>query len=94
MTTELCLFCNEPEQNYQPGPDADFICSRCVIFLAVAEQGDLKKAHIKATDKGYKDKAKAIESFLIPEVKDGTRPEHKSVKRSVDRKGIARSVRA
>lgn len=52
MTTELCLFCNEPEQNYQPGPDADFICS------------------------------------------NGTRPEHKSVKRSVDRKGIARSVRA
>ena len=67
MNTELCLFCNRQEPNYKPGSDVNFICSYCVQLLLEADQGDLKKAHTKAIEKGYLRKAKAIESFLYEE---------------------------
>ena len=61
----LCLFCSNQESNYRPTSSIDFICSRCVILLGNAGQDDLRGAHAKAIEKGYTNKAKAIESFLI-----------------------------
>ena len=60
-----CLFCNSKEPNYKPGPEIDFICSRCVMLLSAANQDDLKQAHDRAIKKGYLGKAKAIKSFII-----------------------------
>lgn len=91
MTTELCLFCSGKEKNYKPEPETDFICDLCVVLLAGAEQDDLKKAHAKAIEKGFKDKASAIESFIIPEVIDGKRPAKKHGRHS-DRKRIVRDA--
>jgi hypothetical protein len=88
----ICLFCNLPEPNYKPESHIDFICGSCVILLADADQDDLKRAYGKAIAMGYLNKASAIESFLIPEVKDGKRPS-KSVRRNIDRKRVARSIR-
>ncbi len=86
-----CLFCNGQEPNYKPGPDVDFICSRCVILLADADQGDLRKAHAKAIEKEYPRKAKAIESFLI-EDEYNVRETEKS-KRDMERERPLRTVR-
>jgi len=87
-----CLFCNNQERNYKPDPHVDFICGRCVVLLADASQEDLKKAHTLAIEKGYLNKANAIESFLIPEGKHANRPT-KSVKRHFNRERTARSIR-
>ena len=87
-----CLFCNLPEPNYKPESHIDFICGGCVILLTDADQDDLKRAYGKAIAMGYLNKASAIESFLMPEVKDGKRPS-KSVRRNIDRKRVARSIR-
>ena len=92
MTKISCLFCNLPEPNYKPESHIDFICGGCVILLADADQENLKKAHTLAIEKGYLNKANAIESFIIPEGKHGKRPS-KSVKRDFNRKRIARPVR-
>jgi hypothetical protein len=62
-----CLFCGNLEKNYKSDPGNDFICSRCVQMLTSADQAELKRAYNKAIEKGYLNKAKAIESFLIPE---------------------------
>jgi hypothetical protein len=88
--SEVCLFCNEPEPSYKP--EVDYICGSCVVLLADADQDDLKKAYAKALDKGYSNKASALESFIIPEEKHGRRPD-KSVKRNLNRKRTARSIR-
>ena len=94
MNTGLCLFCNNPEPNYKPDMNADFICSRCVQMLLAADQEELKRAYDKAIDKGYTNKASAIESFLIPEDKiDGQRKPAKKRRRHSDRKRIVRTVR-
>ena len=88
-----CLFCNLPEPNYKPESHIDFICGRCVILLADASQEDLKKAHTLAIEKGYLNKANAIESFLISEGKDEQRkPESKKCGRYSDRAGIIKSI--
>jgi hypothetical protein len=73
-----CLFCGFPEPGYKPNPDVEFICSGCVQILLSANQEDLNRAYIKAIEMGYSTKAKAIESFLIPEVSDGKRPTRNS----------------
>jgi hypothetical protein len=90
MNTGLCLFCNEPAQK----ADIDYICGSCVQLLLNADQTDLKQAHAKAIEKKYPDKARAIESFLIPEEKvNGQRkPISKKRGRHTDRKGIVRTV--
>jgi len=87
---EVCSFCNEQEKSYKP--EVDFICGGCVILLADAEQADLKRAYAKALDLEFLRKARALESFLMPEVKDGKRPT-KSVRRNIDRKRVARTIR-
>jgi hypothetical protein len=62
-----CLICIYPERNYKSEPGKDFICSRCVQLFLSAGQEDLLKAHAKAIEKGYSNKARAIESFLFSE---------------------------
>ena len=69
-----CLFCNREEgRGYRPGKDIEFVFSRCIQLLLPAEQMDLKRAHTKAIDKGYINKANAIESFLEDEGNDEQR---------------------
>ena len=87
-----CLLCNEPEKNYRPNKDIEFVCSGCVILLADADQDDLRRAYFKALDKGYLRKSIAIESFLRREEKYGKRPD-KSVKRNFNRDRANRVIR-
>jgi hypothetical protein len=89
-----CLFCSEPEPT--PGyrvsnKDVEFVCSGCVQILLDAEQLHLRRAHEKAVSKGYESKARAIESFLIPEENDGKRPAKRN-RKNLNRKGITRTL--
>ena len=92
MNTGLCLFCNSPEINYKPQANVDFICSRCVQMLLGADQEDLKRAHTKAIDMGYLDKASAIESFLMEDENEQRKPTRYD-QRTFDRKGTAGAIR-
>nr|BDD46986.1 hypothetical protein 4 [Desulfobacteraceae bacterium] len=94
MSADLCLFCNGLEIKYKPETGNNFICSRCVQMLLVADQQDLKKAHARAIQKGFTNKASAIESFLISEDKiDGQRKPAKKRGRHSNRKRIVRIIR-
>jgi hypothetical protein len=64
---DTCLFCGKPEKGYRPSKSVDFICGSCVQLLLDADQGQLKRAYEKAVRLGYKGKASAIKTFLIPE---------------------------
>ncbi len=88
---EACLFCCQLEYK----TDADYIYGSCVQLLINADQVDLKRAYNKAIEKGYSNKARAIESFLIPKENfNGQRkPVSKKRGRHTDRKGIVRTVR-
>jgi hypothetical protein len=63
-------------------------------MLLGADQEDLKKAHTKATDKGYLNKAATIESFLVPEgnINGQRKPASKNHRRNIDRKRIVRAI--
>jgi hypothetical protein len=87
MNMKLCLFCNE--QVYKT--DADYICGSCVQLLLNADQADLERAYKNAIDKGYSNKARAIESFFIPE-EINVRKTQKS-KRNMVRKRPLRKAR-
>ena len=88
-----CLFCIDLEKNYKPDPGNDFICSQCVRLFLGADQLDLKRAYWKAIEMGYSNKARAIESFLIPEEFDEQRkPVTKKRRRHTDRKRVVRTV--
>ena len=78
----ICLFCNKPEKNYRPETGIDFICSSCVQLLSDADHADLKRAHVKAIEKGYLSKARAIESFIKEEEHGQRKPKSK-----IDRRG-------
>jgi hypothetical protein len=86
-----CLFCGLPEKGYPSDPDKEFICSRCVQILLSADQEDLNRAYRKAIEKGYPNKARAIESFLMPEEINAR--ETKVTKRNLVRKRPMQSVR-
>jgi len=88
----VCLFCNGQEPNYKSDPGIEIICSRCVILLADANQDDLKRAYAKAIEKGYLNKARAIESFLVDGENDDDRKTKKS-KRNMERKRPMRVLR-
>jgi hypothetical protein len=60
-------------------------------MLLAADQQDLKRSHAKAIGKGLTNKARAIESFLIPE--EFNVRETKKSKRSAIRKKLVRVVR-
>ena len=85
-----CLFCSGQGPNYKLGPNVDFICSSCVQQLLSASQEDLKRAYTKAIEKGYQNKAKAIESFLDEERHYG---KTENSKRNMERKRPVRKVR-
>ena len=89
-----CLFCGYPESNPQSDTGADLICSRCVQRLLAADQLNLKKAHAKAIDKGYLNKAKAISIFLMSEenINGQRKPVPKNHRRNIDRKRIVRAI--
>ncbi len=91
MTSVTCLFCNDLEKNYQPEQGKDFICSHCVQMLISADQADLKRAYTKAIEKGFINKARAIESFLIPEEVNVRKTE--KLKRNMGRKRPMRTAR-
>ena len=86
-----CLLCGFPENGYRPDADKEFICSRCVQLFLSADQEDLRKAQAQAIEKGYSNKARAIESFLMPE--DINVRETKQARRNLVRKRHLRTVR-
>ena len=86
-----CLFCNGREKNYKPEPGIEYICSRCVILLGDADQGDLKRALAKAEEKGFKNKASALKSFIIEDEINGRKT--KKLKRNLVRKRSLRAAR-
>jgi len=61
---ELCLFCNQEEQNYKPGAEIEFICISCVQLFLSATPEQVRAAYKKAVDGGYCNKARAIEIFF------------------------------
>ena len=91
MNSETCLFCNSSDKKYKSESDKDFICSRCVQLLISADQEELKRAYSKAIEKGYPNKVRAIESFLIPE--EISVRETKIAKRDMVRKRFMPTVR-
>jgi len=87
-----CLFCNGQERGYKPSSGVDFICCQCVQLLLGADQDGLKRAYAKAIEKGYRNKAKAIESFLVDGGNDDDRETKKS-KSYLERARPLRKVR-
>ena len=90
MNPQTCLFCNRLEKNCKPENGKYLICSQCVQLMLSTDQAELMRAYNKATEKGYQDKARAIESFLIPE--DTNARETKKPKRGTIRKKPMRVV--
>jgi len=86
-----CLFCNGEEKNYKPEPGKDYICSLCVILLGDADQEDLKRALAKAEEKGFRNKASAIKSFIIEDECNDRKT--KKSKRNMVRKRPLRTAR-
>jgi hypothetical protein len=91
MAYGLCMFCNIPEPEYKPGANVNFICSRCVLLLADANQDDLKRACVKAEAKGFKNKASALKSFIIED--EYNERKTKKSKRDMERARPVRKVR-
>ena len=58
------------DRSYKPEPDCEFICGSCVQLFLMADQDELKRGYQKAIEKNCTCKARAIETFIIPEVKD------------------------
>ena len=87
----ICLFCDGMEKDYKPAKGIDYICSGCVLLLADANQDDLKRACVKAIEKGLKNKASALKSFIIEdEINDR---KTKNSKRDMERARPLRKVR-
>jgi hypothetical protein len=89
---ETCLFCN-CEENFNRNPGTEYICGSCVQLLFGVNQDDLNRAHNLATNKGHVSKAKAIESFLIPEGHNKQRKPESKFRININRKRIARHSR-
>ena len=89
---ETCLFCN-CEENFNRNSGTEYICGSCVQLLFGANQDDLNRAHNLATDKGHVNKAKAIESFLIPEGHNEQRKPGSKFRININRKRIVRPSR-
>ena len=81
------------KKNYKPAKGIDYICSSCVLLLASADQEDLKRAYDKAKTKGFENKAKAIESFLIDEGDNENDRKTKKSKRDLERARPMHTVR-
>ena len=69
----MCLFCEMPEtKGYKPPKGVEFICSRCGLAFSTADQDYLKWVNGQAVKNSMTDKARAIESFILPEETDGS----------------------
>jgi hypothetical protein len=89
---EACLFCDHCEPGH--GSSCEYVCGSCVQLLLNADLEDLKRAHTKAIDKGYQNKAKAIEFFIEKENPNGQRkPKIRKHERHPNRARIVRPVR-
>ena len=78
-----CLFCDGMEKDYKPTKGVDYICSSCVLLLANADQDDLKRAYVKASVKGLKNKVSALKSFIDEDDINDTKA--KNSKRDMER---------
>ena len=47
-----CLFCCDADTDDKPEAGRDLICPLCVQILLAADQKDLRRAHVKAIEKG------------------------------------------
>ena len=92
MSDDECLLCNCRDIKYKPRGNIDFICSQCVQMFLGADQEDLKKAITKAIDKGYLNKASAIESFITEDEIEQRKPTRYN-QRAFDGKGTAGTIR-
>ena len=92
-----CLFCHGPDRGgkrpYKPEKGIEFICSACVQTLLNADQDYLKRILALAKEHGDKGKARAIESFLIPEGLNEQRKPKPKFRGNINRNRITRSVR-
>ena len=92
-----CLFCEMPEKKYKPSRDVDFICSHCGMAFLSADQDYLKWVHDLAIKNSMTDKARAIESFILPEGADGKQVNPKSrtrhIRKRLNRRGNSKADR-
>ena len=86
-----CLLSDGMEKDYKPAKGVDYICSSCVLLLADANQDDLKRAFVKAVEKGFKNKASALKSFIIED--ESNERKTKRFKRNMERERPLRKVR-
>ena len=86
-----CLFCGMERDSKKIDSGARaYICSNCVQTLVNLSQEQLRKAYELATEKGYENKAKAIESFM--EVKpNAPRNKRSNIAKRVDRNSPLRT---
>ncbi len=88
----ICSLCNTERDVEKVEETAGaYICASCVQLLLNESQENLQKAYALAIEKGYQDKARAIQSFMM-EVNTNDR-DAKDNKRSLERKRPGREVR-
>ena len=87
-----CLFCGtERDAKRVDSTAKSYICSNCVQTLVNLSQEQLRKAYDLATEKGYSNKAKAIESF-ITEAYNVSRNKRSNTTKYIDRNSPLRTV--
>ena len=80
---------NEFVHSKHPKDVTSIICSNCLQLILVSIQDQLKQAYQIALEKGFIDKAKALETFLGEEINYG---ETKKLKRDMGRERIVRTA--
>jgi len=86
MSEAVCLYCEKPEKNYKPLRGTGFICSRCLMAFLSADQDYLKWVYELAIKNSMPAKARAIESFILPEETDGKQFNPKSRTRNIGKR--------
>jgi len=89
--TMMCSLCNTENDSEKVDKTAGgYICSHCVQLLFNETQENLSKAYVLAIEKGYQDKARAIQSFLEENADDR---KTESTKRSMVGTRLSREAR-
>ena len=90
-----CVFCHRDERTYKPAKDVEyFICGTCTRRLVNADQDVIKHGYQLAIEKGYQDKAEALESFIEGEnigEQTNKRRKLRNITKHFDRKGSRRT---
>ena len=86
-----CLFCHCPEKKYKPSQYVEFVCSRCVLLLASADEENLRRGLAKAEEKGLLNKVSVIKSFIIEDQNNDRKT--KKHQRNMERKRPVRAAR-